>query len=157
MTLREKFQLLTEEQTAILATVKDAEGLDAFLAEVDGTLTNDEKAKALMYLQSDAPLTFEAMEAAAGSELKHSSATALSDDDLEAAAGGYGKDTRLGWWYDCKNCGQANDKPLHTCNSTCKKCGVMCRNTIPWSDGSKHERCKYCGMWCMHCSCDPKK
>ena len=50
MTLREKFQLLTEEQKAILGTVKDAEGLDAFLAEVDGTLTDEEKVKALMYL-----------------------------------------------------------------------------------------------------------
>ena len=155
MTLREKFQLLTEEQKAILGTVKDAEGLDVFLAEVSGELTDYEKAIALEYLQSDAPLTFEAMEAAAGSELKHSSATALSDDDLEAAAGGdlMGFNVK----YNCKNCKNETQFNPEVCESVCKKCGVMCRNTIPWSDGSKHERCKYCGMWCMHCSCKPKK
>ena len=71
MTLSEKYKTLTAEQKEALAAVKTPEALDAFLAENNLVLSDEEKQQAMEYFNTGA--------------------VPLSDDDLDSVAGGKGE------------------------------------------------------------------
>ena len=72
MTLTQKIAGLTPEQREKLGTVKDEAGLNAFVAENSIELTDEDKKEALSYFETGV--------------------TPMSDDDMEAVAGGTSKD-----------------------------------------------------------------
>jgi len=71
MTLTQKIAGLTPEQREKLGTVKDEAGLNAFIAENGIELTDEDKKEALAYFENGV--------------------TPMSDDDMEAVAGGTSK------------------------------------------------------------------
>ena len=107
MTLHEKFQALTPEQREKFNTVKDSAGLDAFLTETGLELTADEKEQVTEFITT-------------GKQ-------PLSDDDLNAVAGGADPRIIAAW----RGVAEGEGRPTHVGmkntnfmwrNANCPKC-----------------------------------
>ena len=96
MTLAEKFATLTPEAQETFTAVKDEAALDTFLSQNGVTLTAEEKKQAVEYVTTGT--------------------LALSDDDMDAVAGGY----TLKSQQKCTKCGGA--LPMMCLYAVCPDC-----------------------------------
>ena len=118
MTLTEKFEKLTPEQREKFNTVKDSAGLDTFLSETGFELTADEKAQV--------------------TELIISGKLPLSDDDLNAAAGGQTSPVLVQAW---KKLAQGENRPTHV---------GQIQDWHGWQDGICPECNQVSAMFCTY-------